>query len=124
MAIDGVLNYNYDALADVLYMYLVDNLNHEEGVELDNNTFLTLDKNGAPVALEILDASKVLSIPNKLSLKRIKSINLDIKITKDFITVYCILNVPIHSSENIKSSKSVIANVMGLPVINTELAMV
>jgi len=68
------LNYRYDALADVLYIYVVDS-GAEEAIELTPNMYLTIDEENIPSAIELLDASKVLET-TKFSLKRIQKIHL------------------------------------------------
>lgn len=61
---------------------------------------------------------------NKFSLKRINSITLKICISEDRIVVDCILNLPIHSGEEVKSTNSTVVNDMNLPTLEAELAMI
>lgn len=75
--INKKIDYNYDVLAGALSIFVGNSSDYEEAIELDSNTFLAIDENNYPNALEILDASSVLNT-KKFSLKRIKSINLKI----------------------------------------------
>jgi len=120
---DQKLNYRYDDLADALFIYVIDGPDYEEAIELDSNIFLVVGDDNYPTALEILDASKVLDV-QKFSLKRINRIHLKMCISNDKIIVECILNLLIHSGEEIKSTNSTIVNDMGLPTLEAELAMV
>ncbi|WP_297897601.1 DUF2283 domain-containing protein [Methanobrevibacter sp.] len=115
------LDYSYDYLADALFIYVVGSSDYEEAIEINNNTYLSLDEDSYPVALEILDASKVLHV-KKFNLKNIKSINLKTCINNKEIIVDCVLEVPIHNKNQIKSTNSVIVNDMNLPNITAELA--
>ena len=115
------LDYSYDYLADSLFIYVVGSSDYEEAIEINNNTYLSLDEDSYPVALEILDASKVLHV-KKFNLKNIKSINLKTCINNKEIIVDCVLEVPIHNKNQIKSTNSVIVNNMNLPNITAEIA--
>ena len=131
------LNYNYDALADVLYIYVVNfsegeeaiELNpnmyltiDEEAIELNFNMYLTIDEEDIPSAIEILDASKILET-TKFSLKRIQEIHLKISINKNEISVNCSLKIPVHNNELLKSTNDTIINDLNLPELEAKLVM-
>ena len=120
--INQELNYRYDALADVLYIYVIDSSDAEEAIELNPNMYLTIDEKDTPSAVELLDASKVLET-TKFSLKRIQKIHLKIFIDKNNISVYCSLRVPVHNNELLKSTSYTIVNDFNLPDIEAKLAM-
>ena len=117
------LNYNYDALADVLYIYVVNFSEGEEAIELNPNMYLTIDEETIPSAIEILDASKILET-TKFSLKRIQEIHLKISINKNEISVNCSLKIPVHNNELLKSTNDTIINDLNLPELEAKLAMV
>lgn len=121
MILKKQLDYRYDSLADALFIYVVDSSDYEEAIEIASNTYLSLDEDNYPVALEILDASKVLDV-QKFNLKNIKRINLKMCINDEKIIVDCVLEVPVHNKNQIKSTNSVIVNDLDLPSITAELA--
>jgi len=55
----------YDYHSDVLGIKIADDYDYEESTELEEGIILDFDVNGIPVDLEILDASKVLNVPDK-----------------------------------------------------------
>ncbi|MCL2114840.1 MAG: DUF2283 domain-containing protein [Methanobrevibacter sp.] len=116
------LNYNYDALADVLYIYVVNFSEGEEAIELNPNMYLTIDEEAIPSAIEILDASKILET-TKFSLKRIQKIHLKISINKNDIRVNCSLKIPVHNNELLKSTNDTIINDLNLPELEAKLVM-
>lgn len=121
MTLKKKLDYKYDALADALLIYAADSSDYEEAIEINPNTYLSLDEDSYPAALEILDASKVLDV-QKFNLKNIKSINLKICINNKKIMNDCVLEIPVHNKNQIKSTNPVIVNDMDLPDITAELA--
>jgi uncharacterized protein YuzE len=59
---------------------------YKESMELGNNIILDFDKQYVPVALEILDASKVLGI-DRFVLKKDFGLDMQIGINQDSITI-------------------------------------
>ena len=55
----------YDRHFDVLGIRVVDDYTYNRSIELQEGIILDFDENNVPVALEILDASKLLKLPNK-----------------------------------------------------------
>ena len=121
MILKKQLDYRHDSLADALFIYVVNSTDYEEAIEITPNTYLSLDENYYLVAIEILDASKVLDV-QKFNLKNIKSINLKMCFNNEKIVVDCILEVPVHNKNLIKSTNSVIGNDLQLPSITADLA--
>ena len=85
-----------------------------EGVLLD------FDNENVPVAIEILDASKIFNIP-KNSLKNIICFNMNIVVNNDVIKVFIELRVIIHNKEQSESWNALVGNVDNIPIMDTEL---
>lgn len=112
----------YDYHSDVLGIKIADDYDYEESIELEEGIILDFDVDGIPVALEILDASKVLNVPDKQYLFNIKKMYMKICISEKVIEVHFNVNVEIHSKREIMSFDSIAINDINAPIIVTELA--
>jgi len=97
------VEYKYDMEVDALFINIKKDYEYDTSIELDNDVIMDFDKNSVPVALEVLNASRVLK----------KSIGLKV-----------FLGVTIHNKEQIHSVDTFTSNDTGIPNIETELATV
>ena len=111
----------YDHSCDVLGIRIIDNYEYETSVELSNDVILDFDINNVPVALEILNASKVLKVP-KYALNNIPMIQMNVDVDEKSISLKACFGVIIHNKEQIHSVDSFTSNDTGIPNIVTELA--
>ncbi len=68
---------DYDYRGDSLFFYVDEDYNHKKSIRFTDDIILDFDDNDVPVALELLNASKILNV-NKSALKQ--PIGLDIHI--------------------------------------------
>jgi len=113
---------DYDFQNDSLFMYITDGYEYKESVELGDNIILDFDDDDVPVAVEILDAAKVLNV-EKFSLQNLKSLNMEISIEKDSITIEAKFKVLLHQKELDAPISLEVPNDMNLPQIQTEFAL-
>jgi uncharacterized protein YuzE len=114
------VNYTHDPLADALFVYIKENNYYEEAIELNPITYLSFNSKGFPIAIEFLDASKVLRA-KKFGLRNIKKIDISINITKECIKIESSFMIPLHNKEESKVSTLSISNDYVIPVVNVEL---
>ncbi len=86
---------DYDFQSDILYLRIVDDYHYQESLEIGNNLILDFDKHHHPVAVEILDASKVLNI-SKYSLQTDFNLEMEISVGKDLISVHAQFVLSLH----------------------------
>ena len=77
---------DYDVVKDVLYLYIMDEYNYKESVEISDNIILDFDENNIVVALKILDATETLNV-STAAIMNILKWNMTIVITEDLIDV-------------------------------------
>jgi uncharacterized protein YuzE len=77
---------DYDFQSDVLYLRIVDDYHYKESLEIGNNLILDFDERYRPVAVEILDASKVLNV-SKYSLQTDFNLDMEISVGEDLVAV-------------------------------------
>ncbi|MEN6329286.1 MAG: DUF2283 domain-containing protein [Methanobacteriaceae archaeon] len=77
---------DYDFQSDILYLRIVDDYRYKESLENGNNLILDFDNHYRPVAVEILDTSKVLNI-SKYSLQTNFNLDMEISVGEDLIAV-------------------------------------
>ncbi|MDR3290897.1 MAG: DUF2283 domain-containing protein [Methanobrevibacter sp.] len=114
------VDYTYDHLADALFVYIKDNNDYEEAIELNPITYLSFNSKGFPAAIEFLDASKVLRA-KKYGLQNIKKIDININITEECIKIKSSFMIPLHNKEESKVNILSIGNDHVMPVVNVEL---
>jgi uncharacterized protein YuzE len=113
--------YKYDMEVDGLFLYVKEDYDYETSVELDNDVMLDFDKNGIPVALEILNASRVLKAP-KYSLNKIRKIRMTVGIDEKSINLKLAIKVLVHNKKLTQSVDTFTSNDIGMPNSETELA--
>ena len=114
------INYSYDKDVDSLFIYLDEDYNYDESIELTPNIIMDFDVNSYPVAVEILSASILFKI-DKESFDNIENIVVHIEIDEDIIKLTVILTI-INNDDLIINSKCI--NDFKAPIFNTELAIV
>ena len=120
LEIESRYNYYFDVLA----IKIADPYEYQESIELEEGIILDFDTNNIPVAIEILDASKVLNVPDKQYLSNRKKIKMKISISEKVIEVHLNVNIEIHNKKEIMSFNSLAINDINAPVMETELASV
>lgn len=113
---------DYDFQNDSLFMYITDEYEYKESIELGNNIILDFDKNDVPVAIEILDAAKVLNV-EKFSLNNLKGLIMEISIEEDTITIKAEFKVVLHQMELDAPISLEVPNDLDLPQMQTEFAL-
>lgn len=112
----------YDHHFDVLGIRITDDYDYSKSIELEEGIILDFDKNNIPVALEIIDASKVLKISEKQYLENRTYIHMNIQISEEIITVNLTVGIEIHQKSENKSINSSTINNINAPIMKTELA--
>lgn len=114
----------YDNHFDVLGIRVVDDYKYKESVELEEGIILDFDENNIPVALEILDASKVLKIPKKQCLDKRTCIHMNICINDEVILVKLTVGIEIHNRKASMPIDLSTINNINAPVMQTDLVTV
>ncbi|MBR5503731.1 MAG: DUF2283 domain-containing protein [Methanobrevibacter sp.] len=73
------LEYSYDIETDSIFIKIINDYDYEESIELEEGIILDFDKNGNPVALEILDLSKLFAV-DKSYFNHIDDIRMEVNI--------------------------------------------
>lgn len=113
---------DYDFQNDSLFMYVINDYKYKESLELGDNIILDFDENDVPVAIEILDAANILNV-DKFSLKNLQSLNMEISINEDSISIQAEFKVLKHQKELEAPISVEIPNDLNLPQTQTEFAL-
>ena len=89
------LKKDYDYLSDVLYLRIVDDYHYRESLEIGNSLILDFDENYRPVAVEVLDASKVLDT-SKYALQMDFDLEMEISVGDDLVAVCALFILSLH----------------------------
>lgn len=89
---------DYDSRSDSLYLYITDEYEYNESVEIDNDVILDFDKNLVPVAIEFLGASKLLGV-SKFSIMNLRTLTMQIYTNEKIISIKACFTVPFHQKE-------------------------
>lgn len=114
------IDYKYDDKYDIFDIDIKEDYNYDSTIKLDEGVFLDVDDNNIPVALEILDASKVTNIDKKNLTK--SDVEIIYLVTSESIHVEIKFSYPLHSKAIDKSIEKNIANEYNLPTMKTILA--
>lgn len=112
----------YDHHFDVFGIRLVDDYKYKKSVELEEGIILDFDENNVPVALEILDASKVLKIPKKQYLDKRTCVHMNICINDEVIAVKLTIGIKVHNKKESLPLDLLTINDINAPSMQTELA--
>lgn len=115
------VDYQYDMDVDGLFIYVSQDFQYDTSIELDNDVILDFDESGIPVALEILNASRVLKVP-KYALNGIEEIKMSIKVNEKSISLKAGFGVILHNREQIQLVDTFTSNDIGIPALETKLA--
>lgn len=115
------VDYQYDMDVDGLFIYVSQDFQYDTSIELDNDVILDFDESGIPVALEILNASRVLKVP-KYALNGIEEIKMSIKVNEKSISLKAGFGLILHNREQIQLVDTFTSNDIGIPALETELA--
>jgi len=78
--------YEYDDEIDALFIHDKKEYIYDSSIELDHDIILDYDHDGIPVAIELLNTSKIFKVP-KNSLKAIDNVHIYVKITEKSILI-------------------------------------
>jgi uncharacterized protein YuzE len=117
------IDYSYDADADAMFIYMKGKYNYDYSIPLTNDIILDLDINGVPVALEILNTSKIFNI-SKYYFEKVPFIDLNVLVGENLIKVNCVIGLYIRNKKVSKSVNEMIVNSFNLPVSQFKLANV
>lgn len=77
---------DYDASNDSLFIYAAENHNYKESLEVTSNIILDFDEDYIPRAIEILGASKILSI-DRNSLKCLSNVDVLVDVSDELVHI-------------------------------------
>ena len=117
------LEYKYDIDTDAIFINVKKKYKYNTSIELNNDIILDFDKNENPVALEILNTSKVLGV-SKSNLENIKNIRIKVNIDKKSIKLNACFDIFIDNREETAKVSPFTANNIGIPNVETQLASV
>jgi uncharacterized protein YuzE len=98
-----IMDKDYDYQNDSLFLYVSHDHEYKESIELGANITLDFDKHYVPIALEILDASKVLGIEKFIFNKGFK-LNMEIGINEVSISIKALFKVFKHYAVSLELS--------------------
>ena len=117
------LEHKYDPEVDAIFISVKKKYDYKTSIELNNDIILDFDKNENPVALEILNTSKVLGV-SKSNLENIKNIRIDVNIDEKSIKLNACFDIFIDNHEKTTRVSPFTSNNIGIPNIETKLASV
>jgi uncharacterized protein YuzE len=116
----------YDHHFDTLGFKIKEDYKYKRTVELGSDILLDFSDDGTPVALEILEASKVLKVDKQYLAHPDKnlSLNMNININKKVINLECDFKIKFRGGEKKQPITVFTVNNDGLPVMQADLATV
>jgi len=117
------LEHKYDEESDAIFISVKKDYKYDTSIEINNDVILDFDKNGNPVALEILNTSNVLDV-SKSSLENIKNIRIEVNIDEKSISLTACFDIYIDSHEEEVKVSPYTTNNIGLPNVETKLASI
>ena len=112
--------YEYDDEIDALLIHNKKEYIYDSSIELDQDIILDYDHNGIPVAIELLNTSKIFKVP-KNSLKTIDNIRIYVKITEESILLELNFDVCFDNKKQKCSFDSLKPNNIPLPHIELKV---
>lgn len=107
---------DYDYRGDSLLLYVDEDYKHKKSIRLTDDVILDFDDKDVPVALELLNASKILNV-KKSALSQPVGLNMHICVGEDIIKLEAKIFVYIHEkqiqlplAEEIANNANLIAN--------------
>jgi len=118
---EGNIEWEYDFVGDSLFINVIRDYKYKESIELTDDVILDIDEDNRPVALEILDASKIFGL-KKAFIKQLAEIEAHIKITERFISIKASFLFLIHQKSTLKPLNEQTVNLISLPIHETHFA--
>ena len=118
--VDSEVDYSYDSKVDSLFIFAKKDYEYDASIELDNDIILDFDKKGVPVALELLNTSRILKSP-KYSLNNIPKIKMSIEVDEKSINLQLELGLIIHNKNQTQFMDTFTSNDRGIPRFEREL---
>jgi uncharacterized protein YuzE len=104
---------DYDFLGDSLLFNITEKYSYQKSVQFNDNIIIDFDENDVPVALELLNASKLLHV-NKYSLTHPLGIDMCIEVGPESIRLEAKFSILIHQKPTPLSLHEQIANDVNL----------
>lgn len=117
-----IMEKDYDMQNDSLFMYITEDYNYKESVELGDIVILDFDENNIPVAIEILNVAKLLNV-QKFSLKHLVNVKMAITIDDESIIIDAEFKVLVHQKEVPAPIKLELPNELNFPQMQSEFAL-
>ena len=118
--VEAIYEHHFDTLAiKVIHPY-----RYKESVELEDGIILDFDEDNVPVALEILNASRVLRVP-KYSLNdpmHNMNINMQVRVDETTIILKALFEIRVHNNAQKYEVESFTSNNSQIPNLEAELA--
>lgn len=89
---------DYDYRGDSLFLYVDEDYNHKKSIRIIDDIIMDFDNNDIPVAIELLNASKMLNI-KKSALKQPIRLDINIHVGKDVIKLEANFLISIHKKQ-------------------------
>lgn len=115
------VKWDYDFVGDSLFIKIIKDYKYRESVEVTCDVILDIGEDNKPVALEILDVSKLFKL-KKLYIRQLTSLKANIKITEDIINIKTSFSFLVHQKSTQKSLNEQAVNDISLPVFETNFA--
>lgn len=113
----------YEHHFDTLAIRVTHSYKYKESVELEEGIILDFDEENVPVALEILNASKILKVP-KYSLNNPKQdmeINMQVMVNETTIILKALFEIRVHNNPQKYEVESFTSNNSQIPNLKAEL---
>lgn len=114
-------HYDYSDEVDALVIYDKEDYIYDSSIELDQDIILDYDPDGIPVAIELLNTSKIFKVP-KDSLKTIENIQGYAKVTEKSIFVEFTFEVCFNNKKQSCFFDSIKSNNVALPNIEIKIS--
>ncbi|MDR2967887.1 MAG: DUF2283 domain-containing protein [Methanobacteriaceae archaeon] len=113
--------YEYNDEIDALFIHNKKDYIYDSSIELDHDIILDYDHDGIPVAIELLNTSKIFKVP-KNSLKSIDNVHVYVKITEKSIFLELNFEVCLNNKKQNCFFDSLKSNNVSLPTIEVKIA--
>lgn len=115
------MDHDYDFQSDSIFLYITEDYEYKKSLRLDKDIILDFDENNTPVAIEILHASKRFNV-DKIHLKNLIDINMNIEVGKDYIHIKAAFNFIIRNKNTPLEFHAEGENSINLPSTETHFA--
>ncbi len=115
------VEWEYDFVGDSLYINVIRDYKYRESIEITDDVILDIGEDNRPVALEILDASKLFKL-EKQYIRQLVGLKANIKITEEIISIKASFSFLVHQKSTPKPLNEQTVNDISLPVFETNFA--